>query len=267
MIDVLRMGFSKAHLLKMTPEERAAFLLFGYTSNQANVLWKVIIASLNRDPTDPVDARVSAAQTQVLVRLMIGVLWEAWRAVETYFLKSPLGCEYRPLLDAHAGDALDSLQKYFGKRNEIAILRNSFAFHHPKPREIEAGFQNAANSADVPDDEWAIYFTQGLLNCCFFMSDMAIAHGMAEALCEKDILDAHKRLLPKLGPIANQLSEFTFGFAAAVFRKHVGEEMTAIVAARFHDAPTMDDVTLPFFVELNPRPDGLLHSHLERSQD
>lgn len=33
MIDVLRMGFTKAHLLKMTQEERGAFLLFDYTSN------------------------------------------------------------------------------------------------------------------------------------------------------------------------------------------------------------------------------------------
>ena len=88
MIDVLRMGFTKEHLLKMTEEERGAFLLFGYTSNQTNVLWKVIIASLNRDPLGPVDARVSAAQSQVLIRLMIGVLWEAWRAVEKYFLSS-----------------------------------------------------------------------------------------------------------------------------------------------------------------------------------
>jgi hypothetical protein len=262
MIDVLRMGFTKGHLLKMTQAERGAFLLFGYTSNQANVLWKVIIASLNREPPDPVDARVSAAQTQVLVRLMIGVLWEAWRAVETYFLKSPLGREYRPLLDAHAAEALDGLQKYFGKQNEIAILRNSFAFHHPKPSEIEAGFQNAANSTEVTDDEWAIYFTHGLLNCCFFMSDMAIAHGMAEALNEKDVLKAHKRLLPKLGPIANQLSEFTFGFAAAVFKKHVGQEISAAVVAKFENPPNMDDVRLPFFLDLKPKPGGLLHPHL-----
>lgn len=163
------------------------------------------------------------------------------------------------MLDADAAQALDGLQKYFGKQNEIAILWNSFAFHHPKPSEIEAGFQNAANSADVTDDEWAIYFTQGLLNCCFFMLDMAIAHRMAETLNEKDVLDAHKRLLLKLGPIANQLSEFTFGFAAAVFKKHVGQEVSAMVAAKFENPPNMDDVTLPFFVELKPKPGGLLH--------
>ena len=43
MIDVMRMGFSKEHLLKMTDKERGAFLLLGYTGNQVNVLWKVII--------------------------------------------------------------------------------------------------------------------------------------------------------------------------------------------------------------------------------
>src|SRR5262249_51075228 len=145
--------------------------------------------SLNRGPPDPVDAHISAAQSQVLVRLMIGALWEAWRAVEKYFLKRTLGREYRPLLDSHAINALEELQWYFGKPNEISVLRNSFAFHHPEPSEIEAGFQNAANSEQVAEEDWAIYFTQGLLNCCFFMSEVAIAQGMAEALREKDVLE------------------------------------------------------------------------------
>jgi hypothetical protein len=163
--------------------------------------------------------------------------------------------------DSHASDALDQLQGYFGKPNEISVLRNSFAFHHPEPSEIEAGFQNAANSDHVADEDWSIYFTQGLLNCCFFMSDMAIAHGMAEALQEKDVLEAHKRLLRKLGPIANQLSEFTFGFAAAVFKKYVGHEL-AMIAAKFENPPNLDDVKLPFFVELKPKEGGLLYPYL-----
>jgi hypothetical protein len=235
--------------------------LFGYTSNQANVLWKVIVASLNREPPDPVDARVSAAQSQALVRLMIGVLWEAWRAVEGFFLKSKLGQEYRPLLDPQASEALSDLQKYFGNKNEISVLRNSFAFHHPRPEEIEAGFQNAANSSEVTDEEWAIYFTRGLLNCFFFMSDMTIAHGMAEALGEKDVLTAHQHLLPKLAPIANQLSEFTFGFAAAIFKKYVGHELSAVVVAKFDNPPSVDDVTLPFFIEPEPKAGGVLHPY------
>src|SRR5690349_11591044 len=122
------MGFTKEHLLKMTEQERGAFLVFGYAANQVNVLWKMIIASLNRDPTNAVDARVSAAQSQILVRLMIGILWEAWRAVVERFLKSKLGKEYEPLLDEEAKQALEGLKKFFGKKNEIELLRNKFSF-------------------------------------------------------------------------------------------------------------------------------------------
>ena len=100
------------------------------------------------------------------------------------------------------------------------------------------------------------------MNCFFFMSDMAIAHGMAEALGHKDVLTAHKELLPKLAPLANWLSEFTFGFAAAIFKKYVGHEMTATVVAKFSDAPSIDDLKLPFFVELQPNEGGLLHPNL-----
>ena len=57
-IDVMRMGFNKADFLKMTPDERGSYLLLGYSSNQVNVLWKLVIAATNRQPTDPVDGRL-----------------------------------------------------------------------------------------------------------------------------------------------------------------------------------------------------------------
>ncbi len=76
------------------------FLLLGHLSNQVDVLWKVVIMALNREPTEPVDAKVSAAQTQILVRITVGLLWEGWRLVEKRLLGSKLGAEYVPLLDA-----------------------------------------------------------------------------------------------------------------------------------------------------------------------
>jgi hypothetical protein len=256
------MGFTKEHLLKMTEQERGAFLLLGYTSNQVNVLWKIIIASLNREPPDPVDARVSAAQSQILVRLMIGILWEAWRAVQKHFLKDKLGKEYEPLLDPEAKRALEGLKKFFGKKNEIELLRNRFSFHHPNIAEMEAGFRNAANSKEVADDEWAIYLSHGLMNCFFFMSDMVIAHGMTEALGHTDINEAHRILLPKLGPVANQLSDFTYGFAAVIFRKYVGDEMPLTIVSKLEDAPHVDEMRLPFFMEMQPKKGRILYPHL-----
>lgn len=249
MIDILRMSFGLREFQKLTPEERALFLLLGNLSNQVNVLWKIVIIALNRDPADPVDERVSAAQTQILVRLTIGVLWEGWRLVESRLLGSKLGAEFVPKLDAPAKAALDSLKKRFGASGMLAAVRNSFAFHAPSTSEMEAAFQEAAR-AEPSEDVWSIYVTSGLLNCFFHASDLVIAHGISKAVGESVLLQSHKKLLNALGPISNELSELIFGFIAAIFRKHVGDEMDATVVAKFGDAPNISQLQLPFFVDM-----------------
>jgi len=90
---------TKEMLLKMMPEERSLFLLLGYTSNQVCVLWKLLTIITNRTPDDPIDQRMSGAQTQILVRLLVGVSREAWGLVEKRFIGSTFGKEYIPKLD------------------------------------------------------------------------------------------------------------------------------------------------------------------------
>src|SRR5882757_2168363 len=109
----------------MTPSERGLLLLLGQASNQVNVLWKLVIICTNRSPTDPIDARVSGAQTQIIVRMMIGILREVWKLVEGRFLGSKLGMEFEPLLDSTARAALESLKKRFGQGHVIVAVRNS----------------------------------------------------------------------------------------------------------------------------------------------
>lgn len=248
MINVLRMGFTKDHFLLLTREERALFLLLGYSSNQVNVLWKLVIAATNRNPENPVDSHVSAAQTHILVRLTIGALWESWRLVEKHMLSVKLGKEIVPALDSAAGQALERLKKRFGSSGMIASVRNSYAFHHPTPEEIELAFQ-AAVQVPNEDDSWSIYFSKTLLNCFFFASDFVIAHGIMQAVGGLDINKAHQDLLGELAPISNELSELTFGYAAVMLRKYVGTEISAVIAAKLNDAPNLDDVLIPFFVE------------------
>jgi hypothetical protein len=72
---------------------------------------------------------------------------------------------------------------------------------------------------------------------------------MAETLREPDVNEAHRKLLGEMAPVANDLSEFTFGFAAAIFKLHFGAELTMTVVAKIADAPNIDDVRYPFFIE------------------
>src|SRR4051794_22400485 len=99
MIDVLALDGAKDLLMKMTPAERGVFLLFGYASNQVNVLWKLVIVATNETPGDPIEQRVSGAQTQIVVRLLIGVMFEAWRLVQGRLLGTALGKEFVPQLN------------------------------------------------------------------------------------------------------------------------------------------------------------------------
>jgi hypothetical protein len=248
MIDVMRIGLTKEHLLKMKPEERSLFLLLGYGSNQVNVLWKLVIEMTNRNPSNPVDERVSSAQTQIIVRLLIGVLRETWGLIEKRFLGTTLGKEFVPTLDPEASQALERLKVRFRGANPLIEIRNNYAFHYPDLSDMETAFQRSVKY-ETNDDDWSIYFCRTLLNCFFFVSDFVIAHGMADAAGEEDLMVAHKKILNSLGPLSNDLSEFSFGFAASIFRKYMGQELTATIVAKIDDAPRIDDVRVPFYVE------------------
>jgi fructose-specific component phosphotransferase system IIB-like protein len=248
-LDILRMDVTKELLRKMEKEERALFLALGHASNQVNALWKLVIILTNGDTDDPVKQRLEGTQTQVFVRLAIGAMWEAWRLVEDRFLKRPLGREYLPLLDRPATDALERLKKRFGKGSGLSTIRNNYAFHHPGIDDIDAAFEKAAAEVDSEEADWAVYFNKALLNTSFFVSDYVFVHGMADALSEPDVNEAHRKLMGEMAPVANDLSEFAFGFAAAIFRRHVGSELIMTIVAKIDDAPDIDDIRYPFFVE------------------
>jgi hypothetical protein len=249
MLAVLRIPISKVDLLKMTVEERSLFLLLGHASNQVNALWKLVIIATNQMNRDSVEERVSGAQTQIFIRLLIGAMREAVKLVEKRFVGSPIGREFVPLLDKPAAEALNRLKKRLSGPDMLVTIRDNFAFHHPATDDMEAALQQAILNKEDEAENWCIYMTPALLNTFFFVSDFVAVHGMANALNERDVNQAHQKLLSELAPVANDLSEFTFGFAAAIFRKHFDAELTATVVAKLADAPNIDDLKLPFFVE------------------
>src|SRR6516164_3795698 len=131
MAKITRIALPKEQLLKLTAGERSLFLLLGYASNQINTLWKLVIVATNEGTKDPIEQKVSAAQTQIFVRLLIGIMREALKLIEKRFLGTMLGKEYAPLLSAQGTAALDRLKKRFGAPDKFVLIRDNFAFHHP----------------------------------------------------------------------------------------------------------------------------------------
>jgi hypothetical protein len=264
MIDVMALNGAKDLLMKMTPAERGLFLLFGYASNQVNVLWKLVIVATNETPENPIEQRVSGAQTQIVVRLLIGVSFEAWRLVQGRLLGSELGKEFVPQLDHAATAALDRLKKAFGGSNMISTVRNDFSFHHPRPDDMEAAFQAAVKSGTMEEQDWGIYFTKTLLNTFFFVSDYVFAHGIALAVKDEDVNEAHKKLLMSLAPVANDFSEVAFDFARILYVKYLGPELGMTIVAQIKDPPNIDDLRLPFYTDVSP---GLLRTYGQSDSD
>jgi hypothetical protein len=246
-LKITRVALPKEKLQRLTAGERSLFLLLGHASNQINTLWKLVVVATNEGGKNPVEEKVSAAQTQIFVRLLIGIMREALKLIEKRFLGSPLGKEYAPRLSRDTTEALNRLKKRFGAPDKFVAVRDNFAFHHPSLDDMEAAFQLAVKS-DGDDTDWCMYLNNALLNTFFFASDFVLVHGMANAMGESDVTEAHRKLLGDIAPIANDLSTFAFGFAESVFIKYFGE-LTATRVAEIKDAAKIEDLRLPWFVE------------------
>ena len=129
MIAVLKIRVSKDRLRALPLNERALFILLGYAANQLNLFSKILLFSLNKTSENEIESTLSGAQSQMLLRVVIGVLHEAWTKIITNrLLKSPLGKEYVPRLDQGGRDALDALNKLFGGSNLLSKFETTTPF-------------------------------------------------------------------------------------------------------------------------------------------
>src|ERR1700744_2869971 len=100
MIEVYRIPVPKDRLRAMPRDERVLLLLLGYAANQLSMLQKLLTFATNRTPGRDFEQHGTGSQTQMLVRLLVGSLNEAWLLVTTRFLQQPVAKDYVAALDA-----------------------------------------------------------------------------------------------------------------------------------------------------------------------
>lgn len=263
--DVLRIPVSKDRLRAMPKDERALLILFGYAANQINTFQKLVIFSSNKDGNDEVEQMLSAAQTQMLARVVIGVLHEALRLVQERFLGSLIGKEYVPRLDQKGMESLATLKKCIGS-NLLTKLRTNYIFHHPYEADINAAFERAA--ADPAwDKAWNWYFSGSNYNSFYFPSEFVVLHGIMNAIGEPHLVSAQTRIMQELQAVSEAMMDFIMSFTLAVWQKHFGDEMDAVVCVKTDQSPSIFDVWVPFFVRIPEPPTDQSDSHPTTSQD
>jgi hypothetical protein len=248
-IDVFRIPIPCDRLKTLPQDERELLLLLGYVSNQVLMLQKLLVYSTKLNPKSEVEQFATGVQPQMLVRIAISAAFEAWRLIESRFLSRPLARDYRDRLDKAGLQALEDLKKQFGKSALLPAVRNNFGFHYPESADVEAAFQAAAKDGDFVD-MWKVYFSQHGFNSLFLFSDAIFAHGIAAQVGETDLVELQKRLMGELNSASTNVVQFAQAFFAAVWVKNFGEVIDAQDVVKIEGAPSLDEVALPFFVEI-----------------
>jgi hypothetical protein len=124
MIPVYEFDVPRDKLLAMPVDERGFLLSLGYATNHVQMLQKLSIFSLNNNPDNETEETLCAAQTQMILRLLIGALHESWRIIESRFIGKVLGADYGPRLDAGGCAALQTLTKMFEDSALLTIWIN-----------------------------------------------------------------------------------------------------------------------------------------------
>jgi hypothetical protein len=253
MIDILRIPIPKERLNSIPENERALFFLLGYAANQIIMFQKLLLFAVNSPTNESVEGQVHGVQIEMLLRLMVGIIWETWNLITKRFIQQPIGREYQDLLDDAGKRALSDLKKQFGKSNLIATLRNNFAFHLPKTEEMEAAFKAAYNDPNF-DEEWNLYFSRDKFNSLYLLSDIVLIHAIFNSIDESDFAAGQRRIMQEVTAAANGMVEFIHAFTTALWKRHIAPHMDATVCATIENAPGIFEVQLPFFVELSDRP-------------
>lgn len=243
-IEIFRLPISKSQLESVPSEERSLLLLSSYAINQINVLRRLLIFSMNFESKVDVEYILSGAQTQMILRFLVGSMAETWEMIKRPNNQLLIGKSLSAEIEAPGHEAYQRLKDFFGKNNILHRLRNSVAYHYPSSAELDAAFR------EVPDGEdWAWYVSHSITNGYYYLSDLVISSHILEVMGERDPEKAFQSFMSQLVPAAEDLLDFLAYLLRALVKRHFGPEMlsprpgTGIVVA---GVPNMEDVFIPF---------------------
>jgi len=254
MTEIYQVNLTREHLAAMPVAERRLLLLLGHATNEVNVFQKLILMAGQATPELKFVDHVQAGQVFILMRTLIGKLHEAWELFRVRFQSDPsIANRYGSKLNAEATAALVDLNKHFGKRSPLTLIRNGFSFHYKDEQDlVEESFQR------IPaDEEWNIYLSNKQGNCFYYASELVIA-GAVIKLC--NYIRDETQLYPaeearNFGNLCDLLIKVSgdiqtlFGHCIAEIVSENFPHLQAPEPINITNAPALADMHIPFFTE------------------
>jgi hypothetical protein len=247
MITVYKVPISKSQFRAIPRDERALLFVAGHVLNQISVFLKLVRFSTSKDSVDPIEARVSAAQSQIILRCLIGVFVEAWELIRRPLNQKIIGGYLKDIGDDGRAE-YDKLKKHFGKSGLLYKLRNSFLYHYPKPEDVEQAFEW------IPEDEeWEWYLSEANTNSFYFSCELALGYGIMNATGEPLHIFAFGTVMQEATKVADALPYFLMPLMRAILFKHLGTKiLDPQPGTVISNAPKIEEFWIPFFAETAP---------------
>ena len=253
MIQVYKIPISKDKLRAMPADERALLILLGYAANQINYFSKLVILSAHQDGGTELEQMLAGAQTQMTLRVVIGVLNETWELIRTRFMSTHYGRTYTAQLDKIGGEAFERLKKAFNS-GVFTKLRSNWIFHHPHNVDLTAAFEEAANNSDW-DEQWHWYFSNSNYNSFYMPSEFIALQGVLKIVGESDLTASHTKLVHFVISVSNDMSQLIMAILKVLLQKYIIDDyIPAEKRIDITDAPNFFDVWIPFFVDIPAEP-------------
>ncbi|SEP41517.1 hypothetical protein SAMN02990966_05922 [Rhodospirillales bacterium URHD0017] len=135
--------------LKALPKEvRRTVLLLGHVANEVNTLSRLLLFSVHKQD-HPIKALFAEARSATILRLLIGVTFEGFRAIERTVLRSAHARPYLAHLAPGGEVALKQVKKALSDNKLMAGIRNAYSFHLPTDDQIDAAFVRLPADADM----------------------------------------------------------------------------------------------------------------------
>jgi hypothetical protein len=254
-MELHRVVLTKSNLAALPQAERSLLILLGHSSNEINVLTKLILMVRKNEPPSEIAEKVEAGQACVLLRVFVGQLHEAWELFRKRVQANrSLYDKYVPLLDASGAAALQNLKGHFGRASPLTQIRNNVAFHYTDDHNLaEKSFQSVSAT-----ERLEFYLTTQVGNSFYHASELIV---MGTALritmpgTSNDDAAAFAKLCNIVINVSRDITELFGQLMGVIMEKCLPDLETQIET--HPTGPKISTLSLPYFIDFDavtPKP-------------
>ena len=246
-MKLTKLQISKDELLSIPEEELELFIQLTNFYNDVNILQKLMaISGISREKANNNKIVKMSLSSQALffMRIQAGKLYEGWNMLgEHFFNNKKFSKEYHKKGSSQSKENLSKLKKYFGKSNLIENVRNKHTFHYSK----ESSKNMVKQIIDTPDSKiFEIYLSEEYGNCFYSITHDLLNSSMLKEINSSDQAKAMDDFFQQIMDTTKRLLDFTQDCIRVISEKYLQLNYEDV---QMPEPPSLDDITLPFFVK------------------